>query len=240
MKRKPLIGVIPLYDEAMNSWWILPKYMKRIEKAGGIPIMLPLTTDVSVIRELAGHIDGLLVTGGQDVDPEIYNEPQESFCQETCKDRDILETFLIPVLLEADKPVLGICRGLQMLNALLGGSLYQDLQIQKEEKNVTHRQEKPYDVPCHSVTVDQDSPLYQLLGKESLQVNSCHHQGIKGLALPLKKMAQAEDGLIEAVYMPENTFVWGLQWHPEMLAVDNEDSEKIFSAFVSACTSDRN
>lgn len=231
---RPMIGLIPLYDEEKKSYWMLPDYMKAIEAEGGIPVMLPLSTDVKLIRSMAARMDGLLVTGGQDVSPTVYNEPMEEFCGELCPDRDTLEAFLIPMFLEADKPVLGICRGMQMLNALLGGSLYQDLPAQLQGE-VPHRQKKPYSEPSHAVTLEKESPLYKLLGKESISVNSCHHQGINGLALPLEKMAESVDGLIEAVYMPEQTFVWGVQWHPEMSYEEDEDSRKILGTFVNAC-----
>ena len=136
--------------------------------------------------------------------------------------------------LAADKPVLGICRGIQFLNVHLGGTLYQDLPAEHPSA-ANHHQTPPYDAPVHSVTLTAGSPLWALLGKDTLAVNSLHHQAIKTLAPGLAAMAVSEDGLTEAVCLPDKRFVWAVQWHPEFSFRVNEDSRKIFKAFVGAC-----
>jgi putative glutamine amidotransferase len=199
--------------------------------------MLPLTADEGMIEQLTGLCAGFLFTGGQDVHPGLYGAEVLPLCGEICKTRDAMEKALFSLaVLEQNKPALGICRGIQIFNALLGGTLYQDIPAQLAHNFVTHQQKPPYDRPVHQVSVEPGSPLHELSGADSLAVNSCHHQGITGLSPKLSPMARAEDGLVEAVYMKDKTFVWAVQWHPEM-ALDETSSGKIFGAFVNACGS---
>ena len=137
------------------------------------------------------------------------------------------------IRLRADKPVLGICRGIQFINAALGGTLYQDLPSQRPSA-VTHCQKPPYDRPAHGVAICPGSALYDLIGKASIAVNSYHHQAVKEPASGLEVMAVAEDGIIEAVRLEGKRFVWAVQWHPEFSYLTDEDSRRIFRAFVSA------
>ncbi len=127
MAHRPLIGVVPLWDDTLNSLWMLPGYFDGIIEAGGIPVMLPLTDDEAAIEQLVGQCDGFLVTGGHDVDPERYGEAAGPKTVKLCKARDRMEERLIPSVIAADKPLLGICRGIQSLNVALGGTLWQDL-----------------------------------------------------------------------------------------------------------------
>jgi putative glutamine amidotransferase len=143
--------------------------------------------------------------------------------------------FSIAVL-ERNKPALGICRGIQIFNVLLGGTLHQDIPDRLPRSSLTHRQKPPYDRPVHRVSIEPGSPLHELLAVDSLAVNSSHHQGIAELSPRLGPMARSEDGLVEAVYMKDKSFVWAVQWHPEM-ALAEEGSKKIFRAFVDACAS---
>ena len=224
---KPIIGVTPLWDEEKNSYWMLPGYLERVKEAGAIPVILPLTTNGADIAKLVDLCDGLLFTGGQDVDPQLYGEAMEPFCGELCTARDAMEQ---------DKPVLGICRGIQLLNAALGGTLYQDLPTEHPSE-IEHAMKAPYDRAAHTVHIWPMTPLSTLLEKTELGVNSCHHQAIKSLAPGLVEMARSEDDLIEAVYLPGKTFVWAVQWHPEMSLHADADSRKIFEAFVGGAKS---
>lgn len=234
--RKPLIGVLPLYDREKESYWMLPGYMKGIEEAGGIPVMLPLTTDRDIISTLADTYDGFLFTGGHDLNPELYGETVTAVCGELCRDRDVLEMALFEHVLSRDKPALGICRGLQLFNVALGGTLYQDLPTgRKTDHPLEHRQKPPYTTPVHNVYIKKESRLYSILGTETLPVNSYHHQGIKKLAERLLAVAKAEDGLVEAVVMPEKKFVLAVQWHPEYMYPAAPVHIKLFEAFVDAC-----
>ena len=124
---RPVIGVVPLFDSEKNSYWMIPGYMRGLEAAGALPVMLPLTTDRAEISQLAKLCGGILFTGGQDVSPAIYGEKASPLCGEICDDRDNMERELLRLAVENDIPSLGICRGIQLMNAALGGSLYQDL-----------------------------------------------------------------------------------------------------------------
>lgn len=230
---RPMIGVVPLIDEEKESYWMLPGYMTGIEAAGGLPVMLPLTVNGEEIVQLAESIDGFLFTGGQDVAPSVYGEKKKNTCGEPCPLRDEMERKLLQQILKLDKPFLGICRGIQFINAALGGSLYQDLPTEHPSV-LEHHQAPPYDLPVHEVILVEKTPLAELLGKDRLSVNSYHHQAVKALAPMACAMAYAVDGLVEALYLPERSFAWALQWHPEFSYQGNEDSRKIFGAFVEA------
>lgn len=232
-RRKPIIGITPLLDVERESYWMLPGYMEGVTAAGGIPVMLPLIADETELSQLARELDGFLFTGGPDVAPKLYGEKIKPVCGELCEPRDTMEAILLKQVLEENKPVLGVCRGFQFLNAALGGNLYQDLPAE-HPSDLIHHMEPPYDVPSHEVAIPDGTPLAECLGKERLGVNSCHHQGIDRLADALCAMAVADDGLVEAVWMPEKRFVWAVQWHPEFSRKKCADSQKIFDAFVGA------
>lgn len=236
--KKTMIGIVPLVDIERDSYWMLPGYMKGIEEAGGIPVMLPLTSDKESLRQMAEIFDGFLLSGGHDVSPSVYGQPLSEKCETCCLERDEMEKILLELAWERDKAVLGICRGLQFINAAQGGTLYQDLG-EEHPSAVNHRQSPPYDKPIHSVSVEEDTPLYELLKTRSLMVNSCHHQAVKELAPGLRVMAVSEDGLAEAVYAPEKTFVWGVQWHPEFSRLVDENSRKLFKRFVDSAAAQK-
>ena len=231
--RKPVIGVMPLMDVERESYWMLPGYMEGILEAGGIPVMFPLTPDRAVLGQLAESCDGFLFTGGHDVSPEIYGEEILPVCGELCPQRDEMEKAVLQEALRDDRPVLGICRGIQFLNAFLGGTLYQDLPSQHPSET-GHHQSPPYDRPVHDVRIEKGTSLHALLEKDRTAVNSYHHQAIRETAPGLEVMAYSEDGLAEAVRMPDQSFVWAVQWHPEFSFRTDEDSRKIFRAFVEA------
>ena len=230
---KPVIGVMPLVDEERQSLWMLPGYLEGIRQAGGLPLLLPLTTDLDELEQLLGLCDGLLFTGGQDVSPALYHESELEGLVQSCTPRDRMEQAALAMALRQGIPVLGICRGLQLINAALGGTLYQDLPAQHPSE-IVHKQQPPYDVPVHPVQVLKATPLAALLQVENLQVNSYHHQAVKTLAPPLQPMALSPDGLIEAVYAPDKPFVWAVQWHPEFSYPVDPASRAIFAAFVTA------
>jgi putative glutamine amidotransferase len=182
---------------------------------------------------LAETVDGILFTGGHDISPALYGQEKLDVCELNCAERDETERLLFTEALRLDIPAFGICRGIQLFNVLLGGNLYQDIPSQMHSQ-VPHKQQPPYNLPSHDVQIVGGTPLHTLLGEKSLSVNSCHHQGICELASDLVIMAQAPDGLAEAVYMPGKAFVWAVQWHPEF-TLDAPASHALFSAFVMAC-----
>jgi putative glutamine amidotransferase len=213
---------------------MIPGYMNGIINAGGIPTILPLTDNAEIIRQIAEKFDGFLFTGGQDVNPKLYGEDPIRECGSPCDIRDNMEAKLFDeAVIKLDKPALGICRGIQFINAHLGGTLYQDLPLQHGTA-VNHHQSPPYDVPVHTVKVMPDNFLAEIIGEGTVKVNSYHHQAVKSLAGSLKTAAVSEDGLIEAVVMSGRSFMVAVQWHPE-LSFDNEGSRKLFQAFTNAC-----
>ena len=218
MERNPIIGVTPLWDAERKSIWMLPDYLDGIKAAGGIPMILPLEMSEEDADRIVETCDGFLFTGGQDVG--------------SCPERDTLETLLLSKALQADKAILGICRGLQFINVFLGGTLWQDLPSQHPSE-IIHRQGKPYGTPTHKVMLDGE--LRTLLGKEVIEVNTLHHQAAKDLGSDLMQMAVAPDGIIEAVQMKGKRFVWAVQWHPEYMFKTDADSLAIFSCFIKHC-----
>jgi len=228
---RPLIGVIPLWDEKKDSIWMLPGYMHGLEEAGAVPVILPLTVSETVLKQTADLFDGFLFTGGHDVNPKLYEQEKTDRCGEICETRDRMEAYIFhEAVLKQNKPALGICRGIQLFNVLLGGTLYQNIPTELPGA-IAHVKGPPYDVPAHSVRILPNSPLYELTGKERIEVNSYHHQGINRIAEGLEIIALADDGLVEAVYMPDRFYVWAVQWHPEF-SLNDEVSKKIFASFV--------
>lgn len=229
--RKPIIGVTPLWDAGRNSVWMLPEYLDGIRAAGGVPVVLPLAADGEDAGVLADAFDGFLFTGGPDVSPMLYGEEDQVGLSGLCPERDALESSLFQAVMRTDKPVLGICRGIQFINAALGGTLWQDLPSQHPSE-VIHRQPKPFNTPIHPVSLS--GPLCALIGKDEIRVNSHHHQAVKELAPGLAPMAVAPDGIVEAVEMVSSTrFLWAVQWHPELLFDKDPDSLAIFRHFVA-------
>lgn len=230
---KKIVGVTPLWDEQLQSVWMLSAYTAALEACGLVPIILPLTADPEAARRALDCCDGLLITGGQDVDPASYGESVLPQCGPLAPVRDALETALVREAAARDLPTLGICRGAQIMNAALGGTLWQDLPTQAPS-DIVHRQERPYDQPVHPVTVAEGTPLADILGPGIHQVNSLHHQAIHRLAEPLEIAAVAPDGLTEAVFLPGKRFFLGVQWHPEFLFDTDTDGRRLFKAFAAA------
>ena len=232
MSKPPIIGVTPLWDAERKSVWMLPDYLDGIKAAGGVPVVLPIEMSDEDADRIVETCDGFLFTGGQDVATELYGTKDATGTVVPSPERDKLESLLLSKALQADKAILGTCRGLQFFNAFLGGTLWQDLPSQ-HPSNIVHRQGKPYGVPTHNVSLSGD--LQTLLGKDTLEVNTLHHQAIKDLGKDLISMAESPDGLIEAVKMVNKRFVCAVQWHPEYMFKTDGDSLRVFSWFVENC-----
>ncbi|WP_426711260.1 gamma-glutamyl-gamma-aminobutyrate hydrolase family protein [Cetobacterium sp. SF1] len=235
--KKPIIGIsgsliideggmFPGYERA----YVNNDYVQSVVRAGGIPYIIPMVYDDEVIKAQIENIDGLIMSGGHDVNPMLYGE-------EPCKElggimprRDKFDMLLIKNALELKKPILGICRGEQILNVASGGSLYQDLKF-IEGSYIKHNQGHLPDYPTHTITIKQDSKLYSILGEETL-VNSFHHLAVKTVAPGFKAVAYSKDGVIEAIEKDGDLFVMGVQWHPEMLSASYENMQKLFIKLI--------
>ena len=228
---KPVIGVTPLYDKDRDSYWMLPGYMKALEEQGAITMMLPMAEDESDLDFFLEVCDGFLLTGGQDIDPSVYGE-ENTKCGELSPMRDKVDIHVLTRAIERDKPVLGICRGFQLMNAVYGGTLYQDIPSQFGT-DLQHSTTQA-GISSHTVSVIPETPFAEALGTNEFTVNSYHHQGIKDLSPEFAAMAKAPDGLVEAIYMTGRNFVWGVQWHPEFTYKTQAQSKKIMEAFVKA------
>lgn len=234
----PIIGVTPSVASETLIMQLNPAYSDALLRAGSTPLILPVTDDAQAIVRYAQMIDGLLLSGGDDVDPAHYGAAQSWECGDICPARDEFELALCREVLRLRKPIFGICRGMQLLNVALGGTLYQDLRSEFPGC-IAHRQHQKAEYASHPVSVVQDTRLHQALQTEILTVNSHHHQAVKALAPDLRVTATAPDGVIEAVEHVQLPFCLAVQWHPERLAckVGNEAHADLFVAFADACRS---
>lgn len=241
--KRPLIGVSPGYAgpsplrnfcRTADILYCDHDYLRRVEEAGGLPVLLSHTDDPSAMRELASQLAGLLLTGGEDVDPAHYGQDLQSGTQVNGA-RDKFEIHLIQVFLETRKPILAICRGFQVVNVALGGTLIQDIPAQTGVMH--HAQRAPTGVPTHDVRLDEKSRLARVFGETVLEVNSHHHQGIDQSALSLRVVGWSEEGIAEAVEHRDHPYLIAVQWHPERLSGRYEMQEKLFVDFVEACAS---
>lgn len=235
---KPIIAVSPLYDDRLDSYWMLPDYMKALERFGAITLMLPMDASPETLDYFSKTCDALLLTGGHDVSPELYGEAPKPECGHPCKIRDSLECGLIDRMLRLDKPILGICRGIQILNAHLGGTLFEDLPSEHPSP-IEHHMKPPYDRRVHFVELEEGSRVREIVGNARYAVNSYHHQAVKRLSPELCATAISEDGIVEAVEMPGKRFVLAVQWHPEFLYRKDPASSRIFEEFVRAAAESR-
>lgn len=228
-----LIGLVPSGVDG-NKIIINQDYVEAVLRAGGTPVLFPVTDGREEIGRLLDRVDGLVLTGGVDVDPAIYGESRQPFCGEVSACRDAMEFPLCREALARRMPVLAICRGVQVLSCVLGGTLYQDL----AEQFGTSVRHPCYEIPAepaHTVDVRPGTLLASVTGAGRLEVNSRHHQGIREPGKGLRISAVAPDGLAEGVELPDHPFVIGVQWHPESLSARFPEHQRLFDALVRAC-----
>jgi putative glutamine amidotransferase len=231
---KPLIGILPNVDGEKKSK-IENTYVRAIEQSGGAAIMLPYTESQESIERFVGLCDGFIFAGGADIEPCRYGEERHENLGETTPYRDQVEFLTFAEILKTRKPIMGICRGSQLINVALGGTLYQDIPSEIKS-DLTHKQEHPHSEPAHEANVVSGSLLHLIIGKSRININSLHHQAIKGLGRGLEPMAVADDGIIEAIHKTDDDrLLWGFQWHPEKTFDNSEDSRAIFKKFVEEC-----
>lgn len=234
---RPVIGLTPSHNTENDDLSLRPTYIRALRAAGALPIVLPLEVSHEEIGQLADLCHGFLFTGGPDPHPFLWGEEVHEKCGTISQKRDQLELALLSEAMCRKKPILGICRGAQLLNIGLGGDIYQDIKSQySSEFPIAHIQPAAYSIPTHHVSVTEASLLFRLSGGlRELAVNSCHHQAIRKLAPGLIAGAFAPDGITEEIEMPDYPFLIGVQWHPEYLWKNDETSARLFAAFVQAC-----
>ncbi len=211
-------------------------YVEGVADAGGVPVVLPPVGEERTAEAILGGLDGLLLSGGSDLDPGYYGEKPIPELGVTLPERDAFEMALLGLALRRGLPVFGICRGMQVLNVALGGTLYQDLPSQLGRDVLKHRQETPKWQPTHEIEISGDSYLAEITGRRAVKVNSYHHQGIKALAGGLAVTACSSDGVIEAVEARDLSEGWllGVQWHAEAMRGAGPQQRNLFEAHVSA------
>ena len=215
---KPLIGISLGYNPKKNS--VNTVYVQSVLKNGGVPYLVPVTDDVETLRQIVSQLDGLVMTGGEDIDPKYYGEENHPQLGEVNYERDSYDLTLVKLAIEHNIPILGICRGLQLINVAMGGTLYQDLPSQHSQE-INHRQESGT-ILAHKVLVTPDTQTYKVLGVSELMTNSLHHQAIKKLAPGLKITGKAEDGVVEMIEGYPIRSVLAVQYHPEYFASEGD------------------
>ena len=241
---RPLIGMTPsIMDQAWAGGLTMPaaiawsSYTRAIAAAGGVPIVLP--TDGQGVEEALAAIHGLLLSGGGDLDPARYGDRDvHPKVYGVNAERDRFELALARAAVARDLPVLAICRGVQVLNVALGGTLYQDVPEQHPAR-AEHRQPGAASEPCHPIRIEPGSCLARIYDSTSVAANSFHHQGIKEIAPGLHAVGWSPDGLVEGLERPDNAFVVGLQWHPEVMFEAHPEHLRPFVALVGAAVAYR-
>jgi putative glutamine amidotransferase len=213
----------------------MPSYSEAISKAGGIPLLIPLGLSEDDLATILDHVDGILLPGGADVAPEVYNGQRHAKVNDVDPERDRTEIFVARAVVTRRKPFLAICRGIQVLNVALGGTLWQDI-LSQMPGAIDHdaSDEQPRNHLVHMIEACSDSLLARLLGKSHSWVNSYHHQAVRDLAPELTITATAPDGVTEAVELAEHPFAVGVQWHPENLVHDDPGMLALFTGLVQA------
>jgi putative glutamine amidotransferase len=235
-RRAPLIGVSTSITVGANPEraYVNAAYLHAVQQAGGVPVLLPPQLSSAAMRRLADDLQGLLLTGGGDMDPALFGETPHATLYDVAPSRDILETSVLHVALDRGLPVLAVCRGLQVLNVALGGSLHQDVGTDPGTQ-LAHSQKEPRDQPTHKVKLTPGCRLAATLGADELEVNSMHHQAIKRLGRGLTAVAWAPDQIVEGAEIGDPArFVLGVQWHPEELVGHSEPARRLFAALVAA------
>ena len=234
---KPVIGITPSHNTETDDISLRPTYPRAIQAAGGLTILLPLEGTDEDLRQLALMCDGFLFSGGPDLHPFLFGDETHSACGNVSPVRDSMEIHLLKSVMELKKPVLGICRGIQLLNVALGGTIYQDIPSQMERSfPLSHSQPFCYTVPSHHVDIKKGSLLSKASGGlERISVNSQHHQAIRDAAPGLIPVGWATDRVIEAVEKPDYPFFLGVQWHPEYLWQSDPAAMGLFRLFVESC-----
>ncbi len=231
----PIIGLTVGLNEEARVYDINRDYVDALVRAGATPVALPIVGDESTWEKMLAGMDGFVFTGGGDVDPALYNEEMLPFCGAPYAARDRQEWYLIRGALRLRKPFLGICRGMQVCNCVMGGTLYQDI-AEQYSKELRHPRGDIGRQYAHAAALVPGTRLHALIGADTISVNSRHHQGVKALAPGLVASAHAPDGLIEAFDMADGFPAICVQWHPESLSDRYPEAQKLFDWLCERAT----
>jgi putative glutamine amidotransferase len=212
-------------------------YMEAIFECGGFPLLLPIKGAKELWHQAAMEMDGFLFTGGGDITPSLYGEETLQCCGEISPNRDAMELDLLSAVLPTGKPILGVCRGIQLLNVGLHGTLYQDIYLQNAQPILQqHTQKLPDHLPAHDIIIEEGSLLHRIEKTTRLPVNTLHHQAVKDCAPGVSIAARSSSGLIEAIEKQDHPFFLGVQWHPERMWHVDTAAKVLFESFVDACS----
>ncbi len=230
---KPLIGLTPSMSDNKKQLTMNRDYTDAVQRSGALPVVIPMTDDQEALSGIFDQLDGIVFTGGADLVPALYGQETLPVCGSTEPMRDSLEMFLMQRCLKEGKPFLAICRGFEVFNVVLGGSLYQDIETQRPDSLYHPCYSTPAD-QVHSVSVVQNTRLMDIVNMKEVRVNSRHHQGVCEVGKGLTVSAYASDGLVEGLELPEHPFAVGIQWHPETLSSFAPEEQRFFNALRQA------
>ncbi|MEE9394924.1 MAG: gamma-glutamyl-gamma-aminobutyrate hydrolase family protein [Planctomycetota bacterium] len=245
MNRRPIIGVSSrkIYfthnDRPYPRFGVSMNYCQAVEAAGGSPVILPLSQTKDVMEQVLSICDGLLLTGGFDIDPAYYGEEPHHNIEAINPLRDVTEMIITKSALERDMPIFGICRGMQVLNVAAGGSLWQDIESQIKDETYQHFQKLTEEFPSHSVDVKEGSWLHKVTNDAKVRVNSYHHQAVKTVADGFEVTGVATDGVVEAMSSLRHSFCHAVQWHPELTYHNLDFNLALFRAHIAAAAAYR-
>lgn len=235
----PLIAILSGFSEMPDNgppaYALRRNYVEAIAAAGGAPLIIPPLADERLLMALYERADALLLSGGEDIEPARYGAPPHAALQQVNPARDAAEFFLVRRALEEGKPLLGICRGIQVLNVACGGTLYQDIPtlLPSSIDHNASKQHPGWSLLAHDLHLEPDALLAELLGTERIATNSLHHQAVKDIGAGLRVVGRAPDGIIEALEGTGSSFVLGVQCHPELLRAELEPRwQAVFDALV--------
>lgn len=230
---KPVIGLTGSFrpHEWTAQHYMNQSYFHAIRQFGGIPVLIPVLAEKDELEYLISTLDGLVLTGGDDIDPLLFGETILNDTVQLCPERDQAEYEVLKLADQRKLPILGICRGVQVMNVFFGGDLYQDLPAQIPDCG-QHRMEAPYHRTGHNCIAQQGTPVESW---GTFGVNSHHHQAVRNVAPGYRCMGKSEDGVIEAIFDPAHKFRWGVQWHPERIWDIEETSAEVFRKFIDSC-----